>query len=85
MQIERAPVFPIEEALKRLAGLIGKTVEWTRLETFLPPLVAGGGPARSALASTFAATLEIARQGDVELKQLSTFGPIFLRKKSGTP
>ncbi|MFQ5534759.1 MAG: segregation and condensation protein A [Sphingomonadales bacterium] len=83
--IERPPIFSIEEALTRLSGLVGKALEWTRLETFLPPITADSGPMRSAIASTFVASLEIARRGDLELKQLSTFGPIFLRKKSGGP
>lgn len=85
LRIERAPVYAIEEALKRLAGLIGSALDWTRLESFLPPAAVAGGMARSALASTFAASLEIARRGEIELKQLSTFGPIFIRRKSDSP
>ena len=81
--IERPQVYPIEDALKRHSGLIGKTLEWTRLETFLPEAFRDGERMRTALASTFAATLEAARLGEIEIRQLKTFGPIFLRKKSG--
>jgi len=37
---------------------------------------------RSALASTFAATLELARSGRIELRQDRIFGPIYLRSSS---
>ena len=37
---------------------------------------------RSALASTFAATLELARRGRIELRQDRTFGPIYLRSSA---
>jgi len=80
MQIERPPVYPIEEALARLRSLIGKTADWTRLEAFFPPATAAAGSPRSVIASTFAATLEATRVGDMEIRQLSTFGTIFLRR-----
>ena len=34
---------------------------------------------RSALASTFAASLELAREGEIQIRQDGTFGPIYLR------
>jgi len=83
LHIERPPVLTMEEALRRLAAMIGTTPDWARLESFVPPAFADNGAARSALASTFAAALEITRRGDVEIKQLSAFGPIFIRNKTG--
>ena len=53
--------------------------EWRELAGFLPEELRGGVFRRSVLASTFAATLELARDGRVELRQDRVFGPLYLR------
>ena len=75
-----APVFhSLDEALQRLARFVGHVPEWRELAAFLPEELRGGVFRRSALASTFAAMLELARSGRVELRQDRAFGPIYLR------
>ncbi|MGD9617257.1 MAG: ScpA family protein [Alphaproteobacteria bacterium] len=69
----------IDEALQRLARLVGHVPEWRELTAFLPDEFRGGIFRRSALAATFAAVLELARAGRIELRQESAFGPIHLR------
>lgn len=81
MAVKRAPVFAIDEARKRLERMIGMAVDWSRLDTFVPEAMED--LSRSALASTFSASLEMAKDGRLELRQLSTFGPIFLRRPTG--
>jgi segregation and condensation protein A len=73
-------LYSMDDALKRLSGMIGKAVEWSTLLSFLPPGLAGGLVRRSALAATFAASLEMARSGRLKLRQDRTFGPIYLRR-----
>ncbi len=74
------PVFhSLEDALHRLAQLVGHIPEWRELIGFLPAELRDGIFRRSALASTFAATLELARAGRIELRQDRAFGPIYLR------
>ena len=74
------PVFhSLDEALHRLARLVGHVPDWRELAGFLPEELRGGVFRRSALASTFAAMLELARGGRVELRQDRAFGPIYLR------
>jgi len=77
---DRRDVFTLEEALERMRGLIGHAGSWTDLMRFLPEGWSGS-PARrrSATAATFAASLELAKQGRVELRQESSFAPIGLR------
>lgn len=72
-------LFTVEEALKRLRRLLGRTPDWQSLSHFLPPNIRGGIVARSALASTLMASLELARAGKVQLRQNTPFGPIYLR------
>ena len=78
-----AAVYSVKSALGRLGGLIGGMSDWTRLEACLPPELAGDSRLRSALASTFAASLELARSGEVDLRQSDAFGPIHLRRPPG--
>ena len=57
-----APAFhSLDEALQRLGEFIGQVPEWRELTAFLPAELRGAVFRRSALASTFAATLELAR------------------------
>ena len=58
--------------------------EWRELAAFLPDEFRGGIFRRSALAATFAAVLELARAGRIELRQESAFGPIHLRSRSSS-
>lgn len=80
IRIERRPIFSLEEALERLSDLIGDTFTWTTLSQFLPPDLQDRPMQRSAIASMFVASLELARQGDAEIRQMETFGPLYLRK-----
>jgi segregation and condensation protein A len=80
---DRTNVFTLEEALDRMRGLIGFAGEWTDLVSYLPE---GWGRdpkrRRSATAATFAASLELAKQGQIEIRQSETFAPISIRRKS---
>jgi segregation and condensation protein A len=69
----------LEGALHHLAQFVGHVPEWRELAAFLPAELRGAVFRRSALASTFAATLELTRTGRVELRQDRPFGPIYLR------
>ena len=73
----------LEQALERMRGLIGFMGDWADLSSFLPE---GWGldPARrrSATAATFAASLELAKAGRIEIRQGETFSPIQIRKKA---
>ncbi|RYY26838.1 MAG: segregation/condensation protein A [Sphingomonadales bacterium] len=71
-------VMTLEEAIERVSTLIGTRVDWSTIETFLPE-GATGTYRKSALASSFVAALELAKQGRVELQQKSAFAPLYLK------
>ncbi len=75
----RAPLWTVQEALARLARLLGHSRRWTALEDCLPPLALEPVQRRAALASTLLAGLELARGGTADLRQDQHFGPILLR------
>jgi segregation and condensation protein A len=69
----------LSEALERLAQFVGHVPDWRELENFLPEELRAGPLRRSGLAATFAALLELAKAGRVELRQDRSFGPLYLR------
>jgi segregation and condensation protein A len=82
--LDRENVYTMEQALDRLRGLIGYVGDWATLVSFLPEGWDGTPMARrSALASHFAAVLEMAKRGQVVLRQGETFAPIELRRRDG--
>jgi len=84
LQIKATELFSIEEAIERMTRMLGRLPDWTRLSSFLPAgWRASPLKARSALASTFVATLELAKHGQIELRQDSAFAPIYLRRPQG--
>ncbi|MBU2982190.1 segregation/condensation protein A [Lentibacter algarum] len=80
--MDRDAVYTLENALERMRGLIGFAGKWTDISGYIPEGW-NKDPARmrSATASTFAASLELAKEGRVELRQSETFAPIELRVK----
>ncbi|MGA9866550.1 MAG: ScpA family protein [Acetobacteraceae bacterium] len=71
-------VWTLQDALGRLAALLGTLPDWTSLERFLPEHLGGATQRRAALASTLLAGLELARDGAVRLRQEQPFGPIWI-------
>jgi segregation and condensation protein A len=80
--MDRDRVLTMEQALELMRGLIGYALEWTDLSSYMPegwetdPVMR-----RSATASTFAASLEMVKSGQIEIRQNDLFAPIEIRKK----
>ena len=79
LHIEACEIFTVEDALHRLQSLLGTSPDWESLWHFLPEGVLEGLVQRSAIASTFTASLELAREGKIKLRQSGPFGPIYLK------
>jgi len=71
-------VMTLDEALTRVSRLVGTMIEWSTIESFLPE-GAVGVFRKSALASSFVAALELARQGRLVMQQKSPFAPLYLK------
>ena len=72
-------VMTLEDAIARVGALLGAAIDWTTLESFLPA-IGDAAYRKSALASSFVATLELARQGRLEIGQEGAFGELFVRR-----
>ncbi|MGX0977161.1 segregation and condensation protein A [Roseovarius sp. MBR-51] len=80
--MDRDALFTMEQALERMRGLIGFAGTWTDIVSYLPEgFTSDPGRRRSATASTFAAALELVKEGRAELRQAEVFAPIELRRK----
>ncbi len=80
--------YTLEQAHQRLRRALGEMPGWERLETFLPPEIKGTMVYRSAVSAMLGASLEMAKAGQLEMRQTQTFGPIYMRRKQreeGTP
>lgn len=82
LEIAPTDVYSVDDALERLERVVGHLPDWQTLMTFMPDDLKSGVVYRSAVASTFAASLELAKSGKLELRQSGTFGPIYLRSRS---
>ena len=76
-------LYSVEAARMRLAAMLGDIPEWRDLESFLPPSLRAGLNRRSAMASTLAASLDLAKNGRVVIRQDRPFGPIFVKPGEG--
>lgn len=81
--VKARKVWSIKDARNRLQTLVGKehAGQWLQLDMFLEHYLPEGEEGRSALASSFGATLEMARDGVVELRQDAPFEPIYMRRR----
>jgi len=82
LRIAPLNLFSMDDALKRIGDMLGHTLDWTVLRSFLPEGMDTPLQRRAALAATFAATLELARDGKIELRQEGVFGQIYLRRST---
>ena len=81
LRIEQMELFSMDEALSRLSDVLGRLPDWSALSNFLPPGLNDDLLRRSAVAATFAASLELVRSGRAEIRQDQLFGPIFFRSR----
>lgn len=80
--MDRDSVFTMEQALERIRGLIGFAGDWTDISSYLPDgWEVDPVKWRSATAATFAASLELVKEGKAELRQSDVFAPIQLRRR----
>ncbi len=85
LHMRRGPVYTMEQALGRLRGLIGYAGDWGELSSFLPEgWEVDPQKRRSAVASTFAAALELVKEGKAEIRQDQSFAPLHLRARGDT-
>src|SRR5690606_34657398 len=81
VEVRKRTVWSLGEARALLTRLIGEFADWTPLEVFLAPYLPTVEVKPSAVASAFGASLELVREGRLELSQAAPFAPLYLRAR----
>ncbi|MFC5386557.1 segregation and condensation protein A [Aquamicrobium segne] len=79
VQIARRDVWSLKQARDMLMRMMGDFCDWAELDGFLVRYLVAPEDRRTALASSFAASLELVREGKAQLHQQEPFSPIYLR------
>jgi segregation and condensation protein A len=82
VRLAKRTVWSLAEAREALERLIGQSADWTRLDEYLISFVVEPSFAPSVFASSFASTLELVREGLMEVHQQAAFAPLYVRKRA---
>ncbi len=83
VRIAKRGVWSLKEARDILTRMMGSFSDWTALDRFLLDYLALPGERATAIASSFAASLELVREGILELRQDEPFAPLYMRGRAG--
>jgi segregation and condensation protein A len=81
VSLKTRQVWSLAEAREALERILGMAVEWTALDDFLIDWVARPDQKRTVQASTFSASLEMVKEGLIDIRQDRAFSPLWLRRK----
>jgi len=81
VRVAKRTVWSLAEAREALERLIGQSMDWSPLDQYLVAYLTDPAMAATVLASSFAAALEMIREGRLEAHQQGAFSPLYLRKK----
>jgi len=81
VRMPKRTVWSLAEAREALERLIGIAMDWSPLDQYLAAYLVDPAHRSTVLASSFAATLELVREGHLELHQQGAFAPLYVRKR----
>jgi len=79
-EIKRMPVWTLKEARTALERMLGQMDDWGRFDAYLLQYMVEPEKRASVIASGFTASLELAREGVLEVRQEKAFEPIYMRR-----
>jgi len=81
-QIRQRTVWSLKEARAELERLLGIDCDWAPLDQLLAEFLVEPELRKTALASSFTATLEMTREGALEIRQAKSFAPLLIRRRT---
>jgi segregation and condensation protein A len=81
LHVEKRTVWSLKEAREELERLLGVTCEWAPLDQLIAEFLVEPEIRKTALASSFTATLEMTREGALEIRQAKSFAPLLVRRR----
>jgi segregation and condensation protein A len=85
VHLAKRTVWSLTEARAALERLVGLAQDWSRLDQYLINYVVEPSQKATVFASSFAAALELVREGELELHQKEAFSPLYFRKRPPQP
>ncbi len=82
LTIAYSELYSVDHAIQRLKNIFGNVNEWTNLINLIPKFNGNKIVNKSILSSNFVASLELAKNGFIEVKQNDLFGNIFVKLKN---
>jgi len=83
LTIEYSELYSVDQAVKRLKEIFGSINEWTNLLNIIPNLLKNKNIInKSIISSNFVASLELSKNGFIDVKQENTFGNIYIKLKN---
>jgi segregation and condensation protein A len=84
VRMPQRTVWSLAEAREALERLVGQSMDWSPLDQYLIAYLVDPSMTATVLASSFAAALELIREGRVEAHQQGSFTPLYLRKRDNS-
>ena len=81
LTISHSDLYSVEQAIQRLKKIFGFIQEWTNFMNIIPEFKKDVIINKSAVSSNFVASLELAKNGFIEVSQKGTFSNIYVRVK----
>ena len=81
VRLPKRTVWSLAEAREALERLVGQSMDWSPLDQYLIDYLVDPSQRATVLASSFAAVLELVREGQLEVHQQGSFTPLYLRKR----
>jgi segregation and condensation protein A len=81
LTINSSELYSVDQAIQRLKGIFGSITEWTNFLNLIPLFGQNQIVNKSSITSNFVASLELAKNGFIDVKQNETFGNIFLKSR----
>ena len=81
VSIPKLPVMTTEEGIKVIKNFFGKLMDWKKLDDLIPKNFKDGSKfKKTGKAGVFAGSLELAKEGNIKIKQENLFEDIFIKE-----
>jgi segregation and condensation protein A len=81
VQVKARKVWSLQDARDVLTRMIGKIADWTPIDVFLSPYLVTADMRTTIKASSFSASLELVKEGRIDLRQTEPFAPLYMRDR----
>ena len=82
LTIASSELYSVDSAIQRIKGMFGALSEWTNIMNLIPKFGLNKIVNKSSVTANFVASLELAKNGLIEVNQKETFGNIYIRSKN---